>query len=182
MIPSDPLQPPESKSTRSLPQSLTSHSATYFIGTAITALSGIVMLPVYTRAMTPESYGLLETALRFVNVCMVVAFLGLRQAYQRFYFDDDSERWQKTLTATTLLSNVLIALMVMFPLLALGALVVTIPAIPNLTPTTAYAMVVWLIFEATFLLGLTFLQVRMRSRDHSSRRQFHVTTLLRTRS
>ena len=48
------------------------------------------MLPVYTHALVPAQYGLLETALRFVNVCLLIGFLGIRQAYVRFYFDNPS--------------------------------------------------------------------------------------------
>jgi len=142
---------------------LVRHSAIYFVGSLVAVLGGILMLPVYTHALTPGEYGLLETALRFVNVCMVVGFVGIRQGYARFYFDHDTPQWHRSLTSTVLMANVAVALFVMLPILTLVALFGKHIGGANLTVGLAAILAAWLAAEATFLLGLTHLQVRVLS-------------------
>jgi O-antigen/teichoic acid export membrane protein len=159
-----PLPPAGTRETRA-DQGVARHSLTYVIGSAIAVVGGMAMLPVYTHALSPAEYGVLEMALRFVNVCMVFAFLGIRQAYVRFYFDKTTVEWQKTLIATTLVAQVAVALSIMLPLLALGSVMARRLGLDELTTTASLALTAWLIFEATFNIGLSFLQVRMRSRE-----------------
>ena len=121
------------------------------------------MLPVYTRALSPGDYGLLETILRFVNVCMVVGFLGMRQAFARFYFDNVSADWPRILTSSAVFANFAIAAAVLLPLLLVGSLFAMTFGIQHLTITAAFILTVWLMFEASFLLGMSFLQVRLNS-------------------
>jgi len=145
---------------------LVRHSAVYFVGSLVAVLGGILMLPVYTHALTPGEYGLLETALRFVSVCMVVGFVGIRQGYTRFYFDRDTPQWHQSLTSTVMMANVAVALFVMLPILTLVALFGKHIGGANLTVGMAALLSAWLAAEATFLLGLTHLQVRVLSTQY----------------
>lgn len=159
---------PESASSRS--STATSpptarHALIYGIGSLIALVSGIVMLPVYTHALEPAQYGVLDTVLRFVNVCMVVAFLGLRQGYLRFTFDKPTDDWRKPLTSTTIAGVFLVSGAIMFPLLVIASLFASHTGFALLTPLNSAALAVWLAFEATYLLGLSFLQIRFRSRQ-----------------
>lgn len=142
---------------------LVRHSAVYFIGSLVAVLGGVLMLPVYTHALAPANYGLLETTLRFVNVCMVVGFVGVRQGYARFYFENDTEQWHRSLTFTVLVTNIGIALIVMLPVLTLVALLGKHFGIPEFPVSMGAVLAAWLAAEATFMLGLTYLQVRMQS-------------------
>jgi O-antigen/teichoic acid export membrane protein len=144
-------------------QNFARHSVFYLIGSAVAVLAGVLMLPVYTRALTPADYGLLETALRFVSVCISIAFLGLRQAYVRFFFEDASESWQKKLTASLIIANFGIAFSVMLPLLVAASFVANKLGISGLTIFTSVFLALWLAFEATFMAGLAQLQVRLKS-------------------
>ena len=97
----------------STPQiSLARHSVNYVAASVLAVVGGLVMLPVYTKALSPADYGLLETILRFVNVCMVVGFLGMRQAFARFYFDNHGSDWPRILTSSAVLANFAIAIVI----------------------------------------------------------------------
>lgn len=123
------------------------------------------MVPVYTRALSPSDYGLLDTILRFVTMCMGVAFLGIRQAYQRLYFDKRTAAHDRTLTATVVLANFAVTIAILFPVLMLGFLAGRTLGASQLTVLRSIALAVWVAFEATYMVGLAYLQVRLRSRQ-----------------
>lgn len=93
-------------------------SAIYGAGSIAATLLGIVLLPLYTRELTPAEFGDAELALRIVLLVAIVARLGLVNAFFRFFFDhDDLERRRSvyrtafwTLQGTTLLWAALTAL------------------------------------------------------------------------
>lgn len=161
-------------------QGAVGHAMTYAIGSVIALVGGVILLPVYTRALTPAEYGLLETVLRFVNVCMVVAFLGLRQGYVRFFFDHKTDEWHKTLTSTTIIGVIAISTAIMFPLIAVGSIIARRFGVgfEELTPAASALLALWLAFEATYLLGLAFLQVGFKSRQFMFAQCARVVTLL----
>jgi O-antigen/teichoic acid export membrane protein len=141
------------------------HSLVYVVGSAISVLGGMLMVPVYTRALSTADYGLLDTILRFVTMCMSVAFLGMRQAYQRLYFDMQTAVSARELTSTVVLANFAAAVLVLFPILALASLIGRDFGASQLTVPRSAALALWIAFEATYLLGLSHMQVRMRSRQ-----------------
>ena len=93
------------------------HSLIYVIGSAVSVAGGVLMVPVYTHALSSSDYGVLDTILRFVIMCMNVAVLGIRQAYQRLYFDKRTPADDRALTSTVILANFAIAIGVLFPIL-----------------------------------------------------------------
>lgn len=153
-----------SDNTSAPPVSLARHSINYVAASATAVIGGLVMLPVYTRALSPGDYGLLETILRFVNVCMVVGFLGMRQAFARFYFDSLKLEWPRVLTSSAVFANFAIAGAVLFPLLLVGSFFAPALGIQRLTVPAVFVLTAWLMFEASFLLGMSFLQVRLNSK------------------
>jgi O-antigen/teichoic acid export membrane protein len=142
------------------------HSVTYVVGSVAALLGGVVLLPVYTNALTPAEYGVLETVLRFVSLCIVVAFAGLKQGYLRFYFDQTTEEWHRKLTSTTVASVGIIGFAVMMPLLALLSLFSSHLQVPQFNLTSSLLLSVWLSFEAVYTVGLAFLQVRFLSQQY----------------
>lgn len=142
---------------------LAQHSVAYAFGAGVAMLGGILLLPVYTHALSPAEYGLLETTLRFVNMCLVVAFVGLRQGYLRFFFDGTSDSWQKTLTSTTVLGALLIGACVLLPLFALASLFASPLVGQRFTLSDSLLLTLWLTLEAIYLVGLSSLQVRFQS-------------------
>ncbi len=93
-------------------------SAIYGLGSIAATLLGIVLLPLYTRHLTPAQFGDAELALRIVLAVAIVARLGLVNSFFRFFFDHDDLRRRRqvfqtafwTLQVTTLVWAVLTAL------------------------------------------------------------------------
>jgi O-antigen/teichoic acid export membrane protein len=124
----------------------------------------MLMVPVYTHTLSTAEYGLLDTILRFVTMCMGVAFLGIRQAYVRLYFDMRSTGSNRTLTSTVVLANLAVAVLILLLLLAASVAGRNLGA-GDLTVRRSVALALWIAFEATYMIGLSHLQVRMRSRQ-----------------
>jgi O-antigen/teichoic acid export membrane protein len=141
------------------------HSLIYTVGSAISVIGGVLMVPIYTHTLSTSDYGLLDTILRLVTMCMSVAFLGMRQAYQRLYFDMRTATSSRTLTSTIVLANFAVAIFVLFPLLTVASLAGRHLGASELTVLRSAALALWIAFEATYMVGLSHLQVRMRSRQ-----------------
>jgi O-antigen/teichoic acid export membrane protein len=76
--------------------------AAYQAASVISAALGALMLPIYTRALTPEDYGVAETLLTFLILASIPLRLGLGEAFVRFWFDDeDPERRRRVARTTT---------------------------------------------------------------------------------
>jgi O-antigen/teichoic acid export membrane protein len=123
------------------------------------------MVPVYTHTLSTSDYGLLDTILRLVTMCMSVAFLGMRQAYQRLYFDARTAIDSRTLTSTIVLANFAVAILILFPLLTLASLAGRYLGANYLTVLRSAELALWIAFEATYMIGLSHMQVRMQSRQ-----------------
>jgi O-antigen/teichoic acid export membrane protein len=73
---------------------LARHSAIYGLGGLVSRIIAVLLLPLYTRYLTPADYGAVETLVALGAVLVTVLRLGITSAFFRFYFDtpDDSER------------------------------------------------------------------------------------------
>jgi len=80
---------------------LLSHSAIYGIGTVITQLVGFVMLPVYTRYLTPADYGILELITVTNSVLGILISVGVASAIIRFYYDYDDAQYRNSVISTS---------------------------------------------------------------------------------
>ena len=170
----DPPDVPERRSQGSL----AGHSVNYMISSTLAVIGGAILLPVYTHTLSTAEYGLLETALRFVGICMVVGFLGIRQAYARIFFEQESTQGRRALTTTTVAANALITVFMVFPLVLVGSVVARHYGFDQLTVWRSVGLTLWVGFEATFLVGLTALQVRLRSRAFILAQGLRVTLLV----
>ncbi|HET9440602.1 MAG TPA: oligosaccharide flippase family protein [Longimicrobiales bacterium] len=75
--------------------SLGRHSLIYAVGMVLTKAVAFLMLPVYTRLLTPADYGVLQLVMMFLEVLSI--FAGSRIAYGIFHFyykaaDEDAKR------------------------------------------------------------------------------------------
>ncbi len=140
------------------------HSLVYIVGSAVSVVGGMLIVPVYTHSLSTSAYGLLDTILRFVTMCMGVAFLGIRQAYVRLYFDMRTTAGNRTLTSTVVLANLAVAVLILLLLLTASVAGRSLGA-GDLTVPRSVALALWIAFESTYMIGLSHLQVRMRSRQ-----------------
>ena len=76
------------------------NSAIYALGDIFVRFSGLLLIPLYTRYLTPEDYGVLSTANTLTAILGVVMMLSLLSAFTRFYFDYESyEERQRLLSS-----------------------------------------------------------------------------------
>jgi len=72
-------------------------SFAYFIANSIQSFIGIITLPLYTRFLTPNDYGICGITASITSFLTAFYLLGLMAAYNRFYFNYkvDSEKQNK---------------------------------------------------------------------------------------
>lgn len=63
---------------------------------------GLLFLPIYTRYLSPEEYGIINVLVSIVSITSVFISLYLDTAYERFFFEAKSDRDRKRLFSTLL--------------------------------------------------------------------------------
>lgn len=87
-------------------RALVKDSAIYAVGTIASRLVGFIMIPVYTRVLTPADYGVIETIVRVVDIISLILALGLAEALLRHYYLAKDEEALRRLIGTTLSLNI----------------------------------------------------------------------------
>ncbi len=91
---------------------LVKHSGIYGLGTALSKSVGFIMIPVYTRFLTPKDYGILELLDLAVFVSTTFAAMGMYAAVFRFYSAYESDEDKKEVIATAILYSSTASLLV----------------------------------------------------------------------
>jgi O-antigen/teichoic acid export membrane protein len=93
-----PPEPPTGPGTVATPGGLGAqlrrlgrHSAIYGIGGLVSRVIAVLLLPIYTRYLTPDDYGKIETLLALTTVMGLILRAGITSAFFRFYFDVDDD-------------------------------------------------------------------------------------------
>ncbi|MEP7223753.1 MAG: oligosaccharide flippase family protein [Actinomycetota bacterium] len=63
------------------------HSAIYGLGGLVSRILAVLLLPLYTRYLSPSDYGKVETLIALSTVIGIVLRMGIHSAFFRFYFD-----------------------------------------------------------------------------------------------
>ncbi len=72
---------------------LVSSLAAYQVADVVSKFIAVILLPVYTRYITPQGYGVVELLANGVILISILARFGMIEAFLRFYFTDaDQER------------------------------------------------------------------------------------------
>lgn len=80
---------------------LVKHSSIYFLGTIIRNASSFIMLPIYTRFLTPEDYGVIELLSMIIDFVSIILGLRLGEAIFRYYRSYDNEGERHSLISTS---------------------------------------------------------------------------------
>jgi O-antigen/teichoic acid export membrane protein len=99
-----------------------SHAAIYGMGTVLANAAGIIMLPIYTRFLTPADYGLLEYLQMLMDVTSIVFGARALSGVFRIYFDNEDEHHRKSVICTSLVTDVVLH--------SLGAAMLILFAVP----------------------------------------------------
>jgi O-antigen/teichoic acid export membrane protein len=65
------------------------HSAIYGLGSIVARILGVLLLPLYTRYLSPSDYGLIETLVALSAVLTALVAQAMKSAFFRFYFDSE---------------------------------------------------------------------------------------------
>src|SRR5213593_796861 len=69
------------------------HSVIYGLGGLVSRILAVLLLPLYTRYLSPSDYGKVETLIALTTVLGILLAMGITSAFFRFYFDStDPER------------------------------------------------------------------------------------------
>jgi O-antigen/teichoic acid export membrane protein len=63
------------------------HSAIYGLGSIVARALGVLLLPLYTRYLSPGDFGLIETLVALSAVLTALVAQAMKSAFFRFYFD-----------------------------------------------------------------------------------------------
>ena len=80
------------------------HSLIYGVGNLLNNIVAFIMLPIYTRFLTPSDYGTLELITLTTEIAGIVVAMGMNSAVYRFYFEYDDLADRNEILSTAILS------------------------------------------------------------------------------
>jgi O-antigen/teichoic acid export membrane protein len=99
---------------------LVSSLAAYQLADVVSKFIAVILLPVYTRFVTPKGYGVVELLANGVILISILARFGMIEAFLRFYFTDSDPERRDALARRTFVF-LLVATTVVSVILAVGA-------------------------------------------------------------
>lgn len=94
------------------------HSSIYAVGNLSRQIVGFIMLPVYTRFLTPADYGVVALLILMVSLIELLFGARLFQAVPKFYYDQDDEQRSRSVVSTALLLTSAISAVTVFAVIA----------------------------------------------------------------
>ncbi|HKS27276.1 MAG TPA: flippase [Pyrinomonadaceae bacterium] len=95
---------------------LSTQTVIYGMGDAVTRIAGLILLPIYTRILTPADYGRLALLVLVSTIISLILEFGMRSAFFRFYFQHEEVEVRRRLTGTALIFLLGAALIILAPL------------------------------------------------------------------
>lgn len=80
------------------------HTLVYTVGIILGKVASFVMLPVYTRYLTPADYGILELLGMTIDVIGMIAGVGIVAGVFKFYSEENDQAKKNTVISTAALS------------------------------------------------------------------------------
>jgi O-antigen/teichoic acid export membrane protein len=77
------------------------HSAIYGLGGLVSRILAVLLLPLYTRYLSPSDYGKVETLIALTTVVGIVLRMGIHAAFFRFYFDSPEPAHRRLVLRTS---------------------------------------------------------------------------------
>jgi O-antigen/teichoic acid export membrane protein len=85
------------------------HTIIYGLGGLISKAVGFLLIPVYTRYLSPNDYGLVAMVMIYITVLEIVMRMGVDSALFKVYFEEENEESRRTLVTTTFLFQLVAA-------------------------------------------------------------------------
>ncbi len=142
---------------------LIKHSSIYGVCTILSQAVGFIMLPIYTRYLTPKDYGVLQLIEISTILIGMILTSGIAQTLSRFYFIPDDEAKRNETVSTMYLGYILISCLLL-PVLFLISPTLAIKVLDSHHYTKYfYISFVSFILGGLLDVGLVYLRVINRS-------------------
>ena len=155
-------------------ESRSKNSLIYLVGSVFNAASGLISIPLITHILTTAQFGVYDILLRIANIVLIASFLGCRQSYVRFFYQERGEAWQKTLTGTMTLFMFFSSLVMVSMMLFMKNTVFDLFLTKEALPVHYYLMLAWVPLDLFFNLGMLYLMIREKAVSYVS------TSIIRT--
>ncbi len=153
---------------------LVKHAGIYGVGVVLTKSVGFLLIPLYTRFLTPADYGVLELLDLTLFFSGIFCMMGISAAVFRFYAAYESETDRKEVISTALFFVIAVSLLVAIALQFLAA-----PLAATAFGNAGYAPYVRIVAWTLFFSNLTEVPFAYwRARQRTVR--FVVVSLIRT--
>lgn len=90
---------------------LLTHSSIYGLGTMISRVTSLLLLPLYTRYLTPSDYGVLSTIEITSGLIGIVVTIGIALGLSRFFYESDNIKDRNLVVSTTFLVYAVVAML-----------------------------------------------------------------------
>ena len=137
------------------------HASTYFSGTMLVHALGILTLPIFTKLLSPDEYGIINVFLTYVSVVAVLLSFNLHWAISRYYFEEDKKDFD------AFLGTIFIAVSLIFWTLASGLLLFKEPIADYINLPAQ--LVFWAIASAYLLIVYSFFDQLMIATKQSKK-------------
>jgi len=142
---------------------LVMHSAVYWVGTMVAKFMGFLLIPLYTRHLTPANYGTLELVVLTADVFCMVLSMQLTTAVFKYYHAGRSEADRNKVISTAMIGVAIMLMVALAVLLPLAGAVSTM-----IFGTTEYRNILRIQFISLFLASLqtvplSFLRIKEKS-------------------
>jgi len=150
----------EAKNTNAHLKKSIKHSAIYAVGTILRRITALVMLPIYTRYLTPADYGVVELLTMAIEIASILVGFRISQGLFRYYILAKTEQEKHEIVSTVLLTIIASsAIGALF--LYLGAESLTVLIFGNNDYTFEFQLfALTLISNAISAVGLSYLRAR----------------------
>jgi O-antigen/teichoic acid export membrane protein len=129
---------------------LVKHAGIYGVGVVLSKSVGFLLIPLYTRFLTPADYGVLELLDLTIFFSGIFCMMGISAAVFRFYAAYESEADRKEVIATALFFVTIVSLLV-----AVGLQFLAAPLAATAFGNAAYAPYVRVVAWTLFFSNLT---------------------------
>jgi O-antigen/teichoic acid export membrane protein len=93
-------------------KSLLKDSVAYGISSLLSRFIGFLLMPLYTRILTPEDYGVLNIINITITLVTLFAVLGLDSSAHVFYWDTTEDKKRKSVFSSWFWSQVAISIII----------------------------------------------------------------------
>lgn len=142
---------------------LLGHSAIYGLGSVLQALLGFVLLPIYTKHLSTEEYGVWALLTTTATIAGVVFYLGASSALARSFYDYPEGEGRRRVVNTSLLLTLIGAALQIF-----AGLIFAGPLSRKLFGTDAYATHIRIVLSGSafgFINQLFYVVLRFQRRS-----------------